>query len=323
MIVSEPVGIHAYQLASILKRLALLFRSLNLTYAQSGIIPSLGGRLVYIGDGESLPYIRETLATGESELLVRKIPIWRIGAIVRQMPATGVWLCVEINRLLLPLMPSHGSLTFPWLRQRVYLDSKEYKSRRRTIEGNFGRKVRKYRYRYQLVQDSGAVKQFYERLYLPHIAARFGDACHARSLGELKTAVRKGFLLQVLCGNRCIAGVVCSEGKDELSAKAFGHLPEQEYSLRLGGLSAAYYFLFEYAAKHSLACVDLMRSRPNSRDGVYCHKHRWGAVAEKDPWPHTAILIYSPEGMPVPAPLESLLVWNGSTFREMGTMART
>ena len=323
MIFSEPIGIHAYQLASILKRLVLLFRSLNLTYAQSGTIPSLGGRLAYIGDGESLPYIRETFATAEFEVLPQKIPIWRIGGVVRQMPAAGVWLCVEINRLLLPLMPGDGSLTFPWLRQRVYLDSKEYKSRRRRIEDNFGRKVRKYRYCYRLAQDAESIKHFYERLYLPHIAARFGNACHARSLGELKRAARKGFLLQVLCDNRCIAGVVCSKGRNELSAKAFGHLPEEEYSLRLGGLSAAYYYLFEYAAKHSLACVDLMRSRPNTRDGVYCHKHRWGAIAEKDPWPHTAIRFFSPEGMPVPGPLETLLIWNGSTFREMGKIART
>jgi hypothetical protein len=102
---------------------------------------------------------------------------------------------------------------------------------------------------------------------------------------------------------------------------AFGHLLEGKYSLRLGGLSAAYYYLFDYAARHSLACVDLLRSRPNSKDGVYCHKQRWGAIAEKDPWPHTAIRLFYPKEMPLPEPIKDLLAWNGHEFCQIPKFA--
>jgi hypothetical protein len=318
MIVSEPIGIHTFRAASILKRLALLPRSLHLIFARSGQILPSGARFAYIGEGESFSYFKELLATSEFELVSEKFPIARIGKAIREIPASGALLCLEINRLLLPFLPEKGILTFPWLRQRIYLDSAEYRERRRKIEDNYGRKVRKHHYRFRLVHDAGSVVHFYEFLYLPHVVARFGNACHARTLAELQKVVKSGFVLQVLRDNRWIAGVVCSVWKHEVSAIAFGHLPEEEYSLRLGGMSAVYYGLIEYARKNSFACVDLIRSRPNSRDGVYCHKHRWGAVAAKDDWPHTAIQLFPPKDLPVPAPFESLLIWDGQTFREMG-----
>ena len=317
MILSEPVGIPMLRAASVLKRLALLPRSLKLKFAQSGPIPPSGMRLAYIGDGESFSYIRDTFAKGRLELLPDTIPITRIAEMIRKLPQSGTWLCVEIDRLLLPFLPGKGNLTFPWLRQRIHLDSVEYRRRRRKIEDNFGRKVRRYQYQFRLVHDAESLAHFYECLYLPHVSARFGSECHARTLEELRKAVAKGFLLQVLRNNRWIAGVVCSVRRDEVSARAFGHLPEEEYSLRLGALSAAYYGLLEYAQEHSFASVDLLRSRPDSRDGVYCHKQRWGAVAMKDCWPHTAIRFYPPEGMPVPESFAGLLVWDGQAFREM------
>jgi hypothetical protein len=321
MNISEPAGVHAYYWASILKRLALLPRSLHLAYAQSSELDSSGTRFVYLGDGESLPYFKGTFAPGKFELASPKIPLWRVRKMVREVPASGSWLCVEINRLL-PFTPCESILTFPWLRQRVYINSAAYKKRRRKIEDSFGRKVRKYQYSFRLVQDAEAVESFYEQLYLPHVSARFGDVVHARCLGELKRAAKKGFLGQVLCRSRWIAGVVCSVGRDELSARAFGHLPDDEYPLRLGGLSAAYYFVFQYAAQHTLACVDLMRSRPNAADGVYCHKQRWGAVTEKDIWPHTAIRLFPPREGSVPESLQRMLVWNGRIFMEMREMMK-
>ena len=41
--------------------------------------------------------------------------------------------------------------------------------------------------------------------------------------------------------------------------------------------------------------VDLLRSRPNTSDGVYEHKRRWGAKPVIDSWPHTALWIFIPK----------------------------
>jgi len=314
----EPLNNHAHRLASILKRVALLPRSFSLTCAVSSGLLSSGRRLVYLGDGESLRYLENLYAIGEFNLSPEKIPVWRVGKTIKRVTASGAVLCVELNRLLDPLMRGKGLLTFPWLRQRVYLDSRDYLGKSRQIEETFGRKVRKYRYAFRLVHDAASLERFHEELYLPHIAARFGTACHPRCLDELKRVLNKGFLLQVLYNNVWVSGAVCGVRGDQLTAVAFGHLPEDRHSLRLGGLSAAYYYLFHYAARHSFSCVDLLRSRPDAGDGVYCHKQRWGAVAEKDSWPHTAIRLFPPAGMPSSQSLGRILVWRGNAFEELG-----
>ena len=310
---SEPVSPRAYQFASLLKRLALFPRSLCLTYAQ---FQSPGTSLTYIGEGESLPYLREILEVGQ--LKEWRIAIWNLHKVIRQLLLSGTWLCVEIDRLLVPFV-SGGEMasTYPWIRQRIYLGNNQYRERKRQIEDNFGRKVRKYRYSFRLVHGDGVVERFYSCLYLPHIKARFGTAANPRSESELKKFVKNGFLLQVLCEDQWIAGAVCTAGNREISARAFGHLPEGKYSLSLGGLSATYYYILRYAVEHNLDYVDLLRSRPNSADGVYCHKKRWGAVAEIDSWPHTAILFFSGQGVPVPEKLKTLLVWDGVEFKEL------
>jgi len=318
MIISEPVGICALRSASILKRFVFLPRSLRLIHVQSGPVSPSGARIAYLGEGESLPYLKERIAPEAFRLVSERVPITRLGKMIREIPESGAWLCVEINRLLQPFFPRKGLQTFPWLRQCIDLHSPQYGDRRPKIEATFGRKVRKYKYSFRLAHDAASVEHFYERLYLPYVKARFGDACYPRTLPELCRAVEKGFLLQVLRGEQWVAGVVCSVRKNEVSARAFGHLPEEEYSLRLGALSAAYYGLLRHASSHAISRVDLLRSRPDEKDGIYCHKKRWGAVAFKDCWPHTVIRLYPPEDPCVPHFLESLLFWDGSAFRKIG-----
>jgi hypothetical protein len=316
----EPVNATAYKLAGLAKRFALLPRSFMLTSLEiNGVIP--GKRFVYLGEGESLPYLRKLLSVSDDDLSAARIPLWRLWNEFRRSSSPDTLLCLELNRLLRPMVPAGGLLTYPWVRQRVYLNSREYGKYRWKIEKN-GRKTRERKYRFRLVNDYESVESFYEELYLPYISARFGDTVHLRSHGEFKRWVGSGFLLQVFHGDIWVSGVVCRLRKGELSALALGHLPEERYSLSFGALSAAYYFLFQYAAEHSLDCLDLLRSKPHGDDGVFRHKRNWGARAEIDLWPHTAIWFFLPDGMTVPPPLERILVWDGTSFAEMGRSSR-
>jgi hypothetical protein len=317
MTFDEPIRTSRYLPLSILKRIALLPRSFRLTYAQTRL-PYSNVRFAYLGEGESFLYIKGILGIDEFDRTAN-IPIWRIGNAIRNQAGSGVLLCVELNRLIHPLVPDGCKLmtTFPWVRQRVYLAGEAYKRRMQKIDGSFGRKVRKYQYDFRVVHDAASIDTFYQRLYLPYVIARFGNACHARRKGEIERAIKRGFLLQVLRGDLWVAGVACVLGNNQISAIAFGHLPEDTYPLRLGGLSTAYYYLIDFAANHSIACVDLLRSRPNLKDGVYCHKQRWGAMAEMDPWPHTAIRFIYPKSIPLPEPISHMLEWNGHEFRQI------
>lgn len=316
MRIAEPADTTLYFLVSIFKRILLLPRSLRL---QCIVFPENGrvGRGVYLGEGESLAYVKKMFHREDGDFPMRRISLWRVAQTIREVMCPGTFLCVEVNRLLGPLLPAKSVLSFPWVRQRVVLSSPEYEKRKKSIRAVYGRKVRKYGYRFCRVTDAGSLQQFYSELYLPHISARFGEEQSARGLHELERAVTSGFLLQVLHDDVWVSGAVCRVRRKEISVLTFGHLPEEIFPLARGALSAAYYYIFSYAESAGLAAVDLGRSRPHAADGVYWHKQRWGAIAEKDPWPHTALRIFRQEECALPEVLERQLVWSDGMFREM------
>lgn len=316
MRIAEPADTTICFLVSMLKRMLLLPRSLRL---QCLVFPENGreGRGVYLGEGESLAYVKRMFQREGGDCPMRRIPLWRVAKAIREMMHPGTVLCVEVNRLLGPFLPGKSTLSFPWVRQRVVLSSPEYEKRKKTINAVYGRKVRKFGYRFRRVTDAGSLYQFYSELYLPHISARFGEERSARSLSEMAHAVKAGFLLQVLHDDVWVSGAVCMIRNKEISVLTFGHLPEQIFPLARGALSAAYHYIFSYAESAGLESVDLGRSRPHAADGVYWHKQRWGASAEKDPWPHTSLWFFLPEGCVIPATLEKQLVWSDGIFREM------
>ncbi|MGB7573232.1 MAG: hypothetical protein WBN53_05165 [Thermodesulfobacteriota bacterium] len=311
----EPTNRILYGPASFAKRVILLYRSLRLRQVE--IEDSLSGeRLTYIGEGETLDYVRRTLFTNVKEIKATPVPIWLLPQRIKHLISLNIKVIVEINRMLAPLVPAGGLVTFPWIRQRVSLNSGNHTEKRRNIEATFGRKVRKFDYRCQMTRDQKMVRKFYEDLYLPYLTTRFESACHARTLSELQTAIRSGFLLQVFAQDRWVSGVVCRLEKDKICTLAFGHLPGNQYDLRRGALSAAYYFIFKWAEEHSMQNVDLLRSRPNTSDGVYEHKRRWGAKPVIDSWPHTALWIFLPKTEICPR-LKTQLIWKKDEFVEI------
>ncbi len=318
MRVAEPADTTLHFLLSILKRVLLLPRSFRLICLVFPEENGREGRVAYLGEGESVSYVRNIFQLEGGEVSERRIPFWRIGKAIREMVRPGTILCVEVNRLLGSCLPGNLLPSFPWVRQRVVLSSPEYAKRKKAINAVYGRKVRKFGYRFRMVTDTGLLKQFYTELYLPHISARFGEEQSARGLAELEKAVKSGFLLQVLHDDLWVSGAVCRVRKKEISVLTFGHLSEDIFPLGRGALSAAYYCIFSYAESAGLEFVDLGRSRPHAADGVYWHKQRWGALPEKDPWPHTAIRFFLPDGCDLPERLEKMLVWNGRTFDELG-----
>jgi len=311
----EPTNSILYGLASFAKRIILLYRSFWLRQVE--IENSVSGRrMIYIGEGESLDYVKKTLLNDARETSTTALPICFLRQEVKHLLSFNAQIFVEINRMLTPLIPAGGLLTFPWIRQKVSLNSHDHIERKHKIEASWGRKIRKFDYRCQMTSDRKMVQKFYEELYLPYVTTRFQSACHARSLSELETAIRSGFLLQVFAQDLWVSGVICRLEKDGICTLAFGHLPNNQYDLQRGALSAAYYFIFKWAEEHSVQKVDLLRSRANTSDGVYEHKRRWGATPVMDSWPHTALWLFIPKAEVDPF-LKTQLIWNKGTFIEI------
>ena len=187
--------------------------------------------------------------------------------------------------------------------------SEDFWQIRNKIEARCGCKARKYGHWYKTTQDKASIKHFYHQMYAPYIQFRFGTAMHLRSESEIFSAVPQGLLLQVYEGERIVSAIICRQRKYEVTTLAVGLTCACSDLLRRGALSTAYYFLFDWAVKHGIKTVDLLRSRANIYDGVFEHKRFWGASPEPDSWPHTEIRFLFPDGQAVPPELAGQLVW--------------
>ena len=271
----------------------------------------------YIGEGESLSYLEELYFNRSKIETSATISLLSLTKAVGHLISEDRFIFVEIDRLLSFLIPRDFLLTFPWIRQKVRLKGDAYLARKQKISATFGRKVRKYGYTSRMTRDRRAVLRFYDKFYVPYISSRFQELCFLRSIREFQSAVESGFLLQVYDGKRWVSGAICQVRGKSISVLAFGVHSQHMDLLKHGVLSSAYYFIFDWSEKAGLETVDLLRSRAHAADGVYEHKRRWGALAEMDPWVHTAIWIFVPESAMIPPMLESQLIWHGDQFLEL------
>ena len=320
----EPSNSFLYAAASILKRIALFHRSLWLRQMECKGVARDGSTdfvLNYIGEGESWDYLKNLFFSDPTKEKQSAVPIWSLRDRVRQLMSSDSPVFVEVNRLLDRMVPGGGFHTFPWIRQKVFMNDRNYLDRKRKIEETFGRKVRKNNYRACHVADRSSVKVFHEEFYVPYMKNQHGDTSHVRSMHELRSAVRTGFLLQVFDGNSWVSGAICRQSGATLSALAFGLRPDYDYHLRQGALSAVYYFMFQWASENSVEVVDLCRSRPHADNGVFEHKRRWGAICEMDEWPHISTWIFVPEPKKAHAMLNRNLVWHKNEFVELGELS--
>ena len=302
------------------KSILLLYRSIRLRYCEFQIpetadSPPLRG--VYIGEGISLAYYLKLYRASVSQS--RDIPAWRARAALTGALAAFPIVLVEINRLLDFLLPPGGLRGHSWVQHETDLCSARYRQRRRGIERGWGRKVRKHGYRFVLTRNEHDLAVFYKDYYLPHMTYRHGETASTRSIGVLRRALRKGFLLQVWRNEQWVSGIVADRTeKHRVSLLAAGLHASERQRMQDGALPAAYYFLFQWAVENGLRTVDWCGSRPNQMDGVFQHKTLWAAEPKHDPWHHTEVVFFLAPAVCVPASIRQQLITRGAGFISIG-----
>ncbi len=306
---------------SIGKYLALLYRSFSLQHVEiTGFFHGESSQrtMVYIGEGESLSYFRELCFSTVAGQKESRCWISQLAGIQRSLP-DSILVVVELNKLLSMMLEGSGYLGYPWVLQKVLIDSGEYLDRKAYILKKRGTRIRKRQYRYDTTTDESAILTFYNQFYKPYIQKRFKTLAHLRHIREFLIARKHGMLLRVFDRDQWVAGMICLRREREVVSLGSAVLVENRDHLKEGAMLAAYYYLFQWAEENHMESVNLLRSRPHCKDGVFRHKALWGAAAFRDPWPHTCYSIRLPAGQPVPGVLEKQLVWDGSGFVSLET----
>lgn len=302
---------------SLLKKLVLLPASLRLLHTEFQIPGEDGVQGAYLGEGLSFPYYRKLY--GASVTCSMRVPIWRCRRLLLEALGRCAVVLVEVNPLLGFLLPGGGWIAAPWVRQETDLTGERYLRRQRGIERGWGQKVRQHGFQCRISRRKDDLEAFYREHYLPYASQRHGEEASVRGLAELRGALRSGFLLQVWQDGDWVSGLVVSRPcPDRVRLLAAGLKSPSPDRLRLGALSATYYFLFRWAKENGLRAVDFCGSRPHLMDGVYRHKSLWAADPKHDPWHHTEIVLFLARGATLPETVTQQLVSVSGRFVTIG-----
>lgn len=149
------------------------------------------------------------------------------------------------------------------------------------------KRVEVHRHRYEITHSVEDFEWFYDRMYVPTMRARHGEAARTTdrsvALHELFGA---GHLMLVYAEDLAVAGSVNHvPGPDQVNARLIGVLDGAQERIRQGAVKSAGHFLLAWAHKHGMARVDFQGCEPFLRKGTFQAKLDFGASPVLPPPP--------------------------------------
>ncbi|MBK8971425.1 MAG: hypothetical protein IPM37_08710 [Hahellaceae bacterium] len=277
--------------------------------------------LRYIGSGHGLNYwIDQIFGEPCKELARSHIPLWHLGRAAENPPSgTDLLLCdlpwpyYHLHRGVFWRMPG-------WILQKTRLApvwEDVVAGFRKNTRSTDLRKVRKYGLSYRITSDPEQLALFHDTLFEPYTRQRFGHLINGDTREDIiHFGVHEGVLLQVMCGDDWVAGVVLSHWQDEMHFLWLGLPDGLERGLADAALSGIYLFSLQYAHAQGCADMDFSLTRPLISNGIYHYKRKWGARLIDD-WPqaefHWQFLTLSPA-------VRSFLAEHPMILREQGNL---
>ncbi len=250
--------------------------------------------LVYLGKGESLAWLKALLFAAEpaSEVLGRYNLLElccgfgsRLAAPVRVRELThplarllrwrAAWTLADWVESTLDL---HGDWTAVLARFR-----------RSTVSRDLPR-VERCGFTTEIAIGKDVLNDFYERLYLPLMTQRHGEAGVIVGRDWLLARAASHRLFRVLHGGRCVAAAFFTSEGEELNWILVGMATDFDLPERRHLLAALYLGMIRHAHDNGHTLLRLGTTRPLLRDGVYLHKRKWGARVETSPQSETRLL---------------------------------
>ncbi|MFX0196020.1 MAG: hypothetical protein ACFFCW_07850 [Candidatus Hodarchaeota archaeon] len=187
-------------------------------------------------------------------------------------------IMVEINRLFAETFRQAGYFTIPqWVefgRDVVRAIEKRYAGANKSLKSDL-KKSRNADFEVVITRDLDDFYLFYERMYLPYLAKRFGDTMIAKTRKRLKKDFSAGFLMLIEDKQQPIAGAIVRINGGTVTETALGVLDGLDEFLGMGVSGVIDYHLHEWAANHDKCYINVGHTRPFPLDGIFFNKRKW------------------------------------------------
>lgn len=236
---------------------------------------------LFLGGEPGLALASELLYAGaRSREKIEETFLWRIGSQDdRSLPKTDLVL-VRRHRFLSSYLRRKGFLIMPeWVLFFLDLDRPFPEPcnlrKNKGLGANF-REFKRHPYSYEITHDPAVLDLFYHRMYVPYANLRYGQTSETSDFHHIRSQFKQGWILLVRNGPDCVAGVFMSAKGNTLVLSHLGVMDARLEYLRMGALTALYYFSITWARENNYKRVDFGHCKSFLNDGVFKYKKRWG-----------------------------------------------
>ena len=149
-------------------------------------------------------------------------------------------------------------------------------------------KLHKNAFSYRISDNIKDFNLFYYDMYLPYVKKRYDNSAIICRKNTLKKYFNHGGrLIFIEKDDEKIAGALCYTTKNTAYFHKLGVINGEIKYLRVGAITALYYFWMDWARNNGYKRIDFGAARPFIRDGIFKFKRKWGMGIHKNADSHS------------------------------------
>ncbi len=266
-----------------LSRLAQHFRSFIRKYRSTlsvveGEVKSSQKELTLMlsGTGPDKSYITN-LIFGDSytEKYTRTLWQWELKRFVSQ-ENPDLLIAINPKGAIAHHLRDHNTFNIPiWVRGELDFSVTSASQKKISIKADLS-KIKKNHLSYIVTKDPKLFDFFYYEMHVPHTSQAHGKAAHTVTYEEMQENLDSSDLFLVKKDDEYIAGGIILYKTGRARAWANGVKDGNPDYVKMGALSALYYFNFLHLEKNGFKNIHIGSSKAFLNDGVLQYKKKWG-----------------------------------------------
>jgi len=161
--------------------------------------------------------------------------------------------------------------------------------KRKTTKDHLAR-LRKNDLTFRVTHDRAAIEMFYDTMYLPHVVSRHEDLVQLEPREYLLAVAEEGGLLQVMQGDRWLAGSVLYRVDNSMQGLWLGLVSGLDSNMVRAGLVGIYYLVMRHAIEQGCEELNLMYSPPLLNNGIFRFKCKLGSRVSNE-WQFSRVVL--------------------------------
>ena len=243
-------------------------------------------KILYLSNEGLYPYLMNLIFSEKTKYkTIDKIKIWNIHKKIKELYNKIDAVFIESNTFYAGYFEKQGFIIIPESISMT-LDISEsfeklYKKFSKSAKEDI-RKVKRYKYKYEITQNSEKLKLFYYKMYHPYISQRHKEiAVHANFHAIRILFEKDGRLMLIKHKNEYVSGAIFSIRKEKAIATYLGIKKEKTNLFKKGLTAASYYFFIKWAKENNIKKLDFGTSKAFLNDGLFRYKKKWGTTIDK------------------------------------------